>query len=101
MTMLIFCNWRTEKVRTVTISCTKLKNGDGRDPAAVALCVSFCERHTRLDHQPDAILFDSRIHWSSYLLSVAVTVLFAFVVKLIMRIKLKRIHMAESLKSVE
>lgn len=49
----------------------------------------------------DGICFDSRILWSSYLLSLAITAIFALLVKLAMRHKLKKIPMAESLKSVE
>ena len=51
--------------------------------------------------KPDGICFDSRILWYSYLLSLAVTAIFALLVKLAMRYKLKKIRMAESLKSVE
>ena len=51
--------------------------------------------------KPDGICFDSRILWSSYLFSLALTAVFALLVKLAMRYKLKKIHMAESLKSVE
>lgn len=51
--------------------------------------------------KPDGICFDSRILWSSYLLSLAVTAVFALLVKLAMRYKLKKIRMVESLKSVE
>lgn len=51
--------------------------------------------------KPDGICFDSRILWYSYLLSLAVTAVFALLVKLAMRYKLKKIRMAESLKSVE
>ena len=49
----------------------------------------------------DGICFDSRILWHSYLLSLVVTAIFALLVKLAMRYKLKKIRMAESLKSVE
>lgn len=51
--------------------------------------------------KPDGICFDSRIAWSSYLFSLAITVVFALLVKLAMLYKLKKISMAESLKSVE
>ena len=50
---------------------------------------------------PDGICFDRRIVWSSYLLSFAITLVFALFVKLAMQYKLKKISMAESLKSVE
>ena len=51
--------------------------------------------------KPDGICFDSRILWYSYLFSIAITLVFAMLVQIVMRIKLKRIRMAESLKSVE
>ena len=51
--------------------------------------------------RPDGICFDSRISWLSYILSIVITVVFALLVKLAMRYKLKRISMTESLKSVE
>ena len=51
--------------------------------------------------KPDGICFDSRILWYSYLFSIAITMVFAMLVQIVMRIKLKRIRMAESLKSVE
>lgn len=51
--------------------------------------------------RPDGICFDSRISWSSYLFSLVITAVFALLVKLAMRRKLKKISMAESLKSVE
>ncbi|MCM1497209.1 MAG: FtsX-like permease family protein [Clostridium sp.] len=51
--------------------------------------------------KPDGICFDSRIMWYSYLFSIAITIAFALLVQVVMRIKLKKIRMAESLKSVE
>lgn len=51
--------------------------------------------------RPDEIYFDSRISWSSYLFSIAATIAFASLVKLVMRQKLKKISMAESLKLTE
>ncbi|MCM1220372.1 MAG: FtsX-like permease family protein [Lachnospiraceae bacterium] len=51
--------------------------------------------------KPDGICFDSRIMWYSYLFSIAITIVFALLVQVVMRIKLKKIHMAESLKTVE
>ena len=51
--------------------------------------------------KPDGICFDSRIAWYSYVLGFILTLLFAELVKIVMRRKLKRIQMAESLKSVE
>ncbi|MCM1191880.1 MAG: FtsX-like permease family protein [Butyrivibrio sp.] len=51
--------------------------------------------------KPDGICFDSRIMWYSYLFSIAITFVFALLVQVVMRVKLKRISMTESLKSVE
>ncbi len=51
--------------------------------------------------RPDGICFDIRISVYSYLLSIAITLLFAVFVQLVMRIRLKTISMVESLKSVE
>ena len=49
----------------------------------------------------DMMHFDVRIEWPSYLLSFALTFLFAAVVNLAMLFRLERINMAESLKSIE
>ncbi|MCM1221337.1 MAG: FtsX-like permease family protein [Lachnospiraceae bacterium] len=51
--------------------------------------------------KPDGICFDSRIMWYSYLFSIAITIVFALLVQMAMRVKLKKISMTESLKSVE
>ncbi|MCM1268979.1 MAG: FtsX-like permease family protein [Bacteroidales bacterium] len=51
--------------------------------------------------KPDGICFDSRIMWYSYLFSIAITVVFALLVQIVMRVRLKKISMTESLKSVE
>ena len=51
--------------------------------------------------KPDGICFDRRIVWSSYLFSIVITLVFAMLVKFAMQFKLKKISMAESLKSVE
>ncbi|MCM1104213.1 MAG: FtsX-like permease family protein [Clostridium sp.] len=51
--------------------------------------------------KPDGICFDSRILWYSYLFSIAITIVFALLVQIVMRMKLKKISMTESLKSVE
>lgn len=51
--------------------------------------------------QVDKIVFDRQIAWWSFLLSFACTMLFALISNLFMRIKLRRIPMAESLKAVE
>lgn len=61
----------------------------------------FLHGYVMAQVKPDQLCFDSRIAWSSYLFSVAVTVAFEMIVKIFMRFKLKRISMAESLKSVE
>ena len=49
----------------------------------------------------DDIMFGRSISFISYILSVLLTSLFAFVVNFIMFFKMKRIDMVESLKSVE
>ncbi|MCM1561536.1 MAG: FtsX-like permease family protein [Butyrivibrio sp.] len=51
--------------------------------------------------KPDGICFDSRILWYSYLFSIAITIVFTLLVQIVMRVKLKKISMTESLKSVE
>ncbi|MCM1172304.1 MAG: FtsX-like permease family protein [Clostridium sp.] len=51
--------------------------------------------------KPDGICFDSRIMWYSYLLSIVITFAFALLVQIVMRRKLKKISMTQSLKSVE
>ncbi len=51
--------------------------------------------------RPDGMCYDIRISAYSYLLSIAITILFAVFVQLVMRIRLKKISMVESLKSVE
>ena len=50
---------------------------------------------------PGNICFDERIAWGSYIASIAATLVFAWLVKLAMRGRLKEINMTESLKSVE
>lgn len=49
----------------------------------------------------DAMAFDERITVWSYLISFGMTVAFAVLANLFMRIRLDRVPMAESLKSVE
>lgn len=49
----------------------------------------------------DAMYFDIRVDWQSYLYSLALTILFALIVKVAMQSRIARINMAESLKSVE
>lgn len=51
--------------------------------------------------QVDSMAFDVRINAQSYLISFACTVLFAITANFIMRFKLSKINMAESLKAVE
>lgn len=51
--------------------------------------------------KPEGICFDSRIMWYSYLFSIAITAVFALLVQIVMQLKLKKINMTESLKSVE
>ena len=49
----------------------------------------------------DVVSFDIHVAGLSYLFSVALTFLFAIIVNRIMSIKLDKINMAESLKSVD
>ena len=49
----------------------------------------------------DAMYFDVRVDWQSYLYSLALTILFALIVKVAMQPRIAHINMAESLKSVE
>ena len=49
----------------------------------------------------DAMSFDVHVSLRSYVLSFAVTMLFAMVVNVLMRRVIRRINMAESLKAVE
>jgi putative ABC transport system permease protein len=49
----------------------------------------------------DTIMFGKAIHWSSYLLSVLLTLVFSVLVNAVMHSRLRRIKMVESLKSVE
>ncbi|MCM1308741.1 MAG: ABC transporter permease [Butyrivibrio sp.] len=51
--------------------------------------------------QVDSMAFDVRINALSYLISFACTVLFALLANLLMRSKLAKVNMAESLKAVE
>lgn len=51
--------------------------------------------------KPDGICFDCRIAWSSYIYSAIITIIFVLLVRIVMRGKLKKINMAESLKSAE
>ena len=49
----------------------------------------------------DMVAFDMRILPASYLYSILFTFAFAVIVNLVMYVKLERINMAESLKSIE
>lgn len=49
----------------------------------------------------DGIYFDIRIKLLSYVGALALTLIFAWIVNGLMTFKLRRINMAESLKSVE
>lgn len=47
------------------------------------------------------MMFDIRINWYSFLLSFTITLVFSLIANFIMRFKLNKINMAESLKSVD
>ena len=49
----------------------------------------------------DTIAFDVRIAWQSVMFSILLTAVFAAIVNVVMYFKLRRISMAESLKSIE
>ena len=49
----------------------------------------------------DQVMFGRSIHWASYVISLVLTGVFAALVMFIMRRKLDRVNMVESLKSVE
>lgn len=51
--------------------------------------------------ETDNILFIKKIKWYSYLISAFITIIFSFIVQLIISKTLKSINMIESLKSVE
>jgi len=54
-----------------------------------------------LQIQVDGMFFPQRIYAGSYLTSYLLTLVFSFVISCSMRPKLKKIDMAESLKSIE
>ena len=49
----------------------------------------------------DGLRFDAVVSWQNYVIAFVLTMVFAMVTQLIMRRKISKIHMAESLKSVE
>lgn len=49
----------------------------------------------------DGLRFDAVVSWQNYVIAFVLTMIFALVTQLIMRRKISKIHMAESLKSVE
>lgn len=49
----------------------------------------------------DNMMFGKVVHWSSYLMSVVLTMVFAMLVNVLMYYKLRNINMVESLKSIE
>lgn len=58
-------------------------------------------RFIMLQLKVDMVTFEIRIRWSSYVYSVLAVLLFTICVDLLMRRKINRIDMAESLKSIE
>ena len=59
--------------------------------------VDFANSQIRID----TIAFDVRIAWQSVVFSILLTAVFAAIVNVVMYFKLRRISMAESLKSIE
>ncbi|MCR4589140.1 MAG: FtsX-like permease family protein, partial [Lachnospiraceae bacterium] len=58
-------------------------------------------RYVMFNINVDAVSFDVKILPQSYLIGIALTFLFALIVDLVLSVKLEKIKMAESLKSVE
>ena len=58
-------------------------------------------RFIMLQLKVDMVTFEIRIRWNSYVYSVFAVLLFTICVDLLMRRKINRIDMAESLKSIE
>lgn len=54
-----------------------------------------------LSAEVDQVMFGREIHFASFVIAFALTLFFTFLVTLFMRHKLRDIHMAESLKSVD
>ncbi len=61
----------------------------------------FLHRFVMYTAQTDNILFIKTIKWYSYIISAITTIIFSFIVQLIISKTLKKIDMIESLKSVE
>jgi len=61
----------------------------------------YLHRFVMITAEMDMIMFEKEIQWISYVLAAFLSVLFSFVVNLIINHKLKKIDMIESLKSVE
>ena len=61
----------------------------------------FLHAYVMMQVNIEFIKFNTFIDWKSYVYSGALTLAFAFVMQMIMNRKLKRINMAESLKTVE
>jgi len=61
----------------------------------------FLHTYVMMQVNIEFMKFSTFIDWKSYVYSGALTLLFAFVMQMIMNRKLKRINMAESLKTVE
>jgi putative ABC transport system permease protein len=69
--------------------------------AVGAVAGIFLHRFVMAQIKVDLVDFSAKILRESFLYSIALTFLFNFIVSLFMEIKLVRINMAESLKSVE
>ena len=61
----------------------------------------FMESYVVVTAETDYVMFCRDIHPTSFLIAFALTLAYAVVVSLVMRVKLNRIQMVESLKSVE
>lgn len=61
----------------------------------------FLHQYVIITAEVDVVMFGREIQWLSFLLAGLMTLIFAFLVNLVLHYKLKKVDMIESLKSVE
>lgn len=61
----------------------------------------FLHRYVIVTAEIEILMFGRNINLCSYLISIALTVLFSFIVNVVMHFKLRKVDMVESMKSVE
>ena len=66
----------------------------------LVLGVFLC-RFVVITAEVDMVMFGRDIYWYSYVYSAVITILFTVAVNLVMKFKLKKIDMVESMKSVD